>query len=151
MSVDFLVNLKNTPVFDQSLDISPYAKMMGFRLIRREGSLTTAMAYHGDLIGSPFPPVLHGGTVASLLEMAALMELIWTIDLAPNLSNDLASLPKTLDITIDYLRAGKPVDTFAKARVYRRGRRFATLHTEAWQTSPDKPIAAAMLHFQLTD
>ncbi len=143
MITAFLSKLKARDTFDESLDISPYAGMMGFRLMRKDGKLTTAMKFHADLIGSPFPPALHGGTVASLMEMSALMQLIW--------DRDAEQIPRAIDITVDYLRAGKPEDTFAKARVFRRGRRFATLHAEAWQSDPDKPIASAMLHFQLTD
>ncbi|VAV92239.1 hypothetical protein MNBD_ALPHA02-894 [hydrothermal vent metagenome] len=137
----FLSKLKGQQDFDESLEISPYAKMMGFRLTCQDGQLITVMKYHGDLVGSPFPPALHGGTVAALLEMSALMQLIWNIDQT--------HIPKTIDITIDYLRSGKPEDTFSKARIYRQGRRYATLHTEAWQSDPAKPIASAMLHFQL--
>lgn len=143
MIMAFLTKLKAMDRFDESLDISPYAKMMGFRLVRESGKLTTVMKYDSDLVGSPFPPALHGGTVASLLEMSAVMQLIWTIDMV--------HIPKTIDITIDYLRSGKPEDTFAKARVYRQGRRYATLHAEAWQSDMEKPIATAMLHFQLVD
>jgi len=141
MIVTFLSKLREYEEFDESLDISPYAKMMGFRLTRQDGSLITVMKYNSDLIGSPFPPILHGGTVASLMEMAALMQLIWDKDMEP--------IPKAIDITIDYLRSGKPEDTFARARVFRRGRRFATLHAEAWQADTEKPIASAMLHFSV--
>lgn len=143
MIMTFLNTLKTRETFDESLDISPYAKMMGFRLRREQGKLITGMKFHTDLVGSPMPTALHGGTVASLMEMAALMELVWAIDVA--------HIPKTIDITIDYLRSGKPEDTFAKARVFRQGRRYATLHAEAWQSDPQKPIATAMLHFQLVD
>lgn len=143
MILEFLTGLKDKAEFDESLDISPYAKMMGFRLIRQDGILTTEMKFQPDLVGSPFPPALHGGTVASLMEMAAIMQLTWDINME--------RIPKAIDITIDYLRSGKPVDTFARANVYRRGRRFATLHAEAWQSDPKKPIATAMMHFQLVD
>lgn len=141
MILAFLSKLKQCQSFDESLDISPYAKMMGFRLMRQEGKLTTVMKFNSDLIGAPFPPALHGGTVASLMEMSALMQLIW--------DREFVHIPKTIDITIDYLRSGKPEDTFARARVFRRGRRFATLHAQAWQSDLEKPIASAMLHYQL--
>lgn len=143
MILAFLSELKKRKSFDESLDISPYAKMMGFRLLRQDGRLTTIMKYSPDLIGSPFPPALHGGTVASVMEMSALMQLIW--------DRDTTHIPKTIDITIDYLRGGRTEDVYSRARVFRRGRRFATLHTEAWQSDPEKPIASAMLHFQLVE
>ncbi|PCI48671.1 MAG: thioesterase [Alphaproteobacteria bacterium] len=139
----YLSRLKEYASFDESLEISPYAKMMGFRLRRQDGNLMTAMTFNSNHIGSPYPPTLHGGTVASLMEMAALMQLIW--------DKDMGHLPKAIDITVDYLRSGKPEDTYARARVFRRGRRFATLHAEAWQSDPEKPIASAMLHFQLSE
>lgn len=143
MILTFLSKLKENQEFDESLDISPYAKMMGFRLTRQEGKLITVMKFNPDLIGSPLPQVLHGGTIASLMEMSALMQLIW--------DRDHLHIPRAIDITIDYLRSGKPEDTFARARVFRRGRRFATLHAEAWQSNLEKPIASAMLHFQLSE
>lgn len=143
MILSFLSKLKEKPTFDESLDISPYAKMMGFRLMRKDDKLITVMKFNSDLIGTPIPPALHGGTVASLMEMAALMQLLW--------DRDIVRIPKAIDITIDYLRSGKPEDVFARARVFRRGRRFATLHVEAWQSNSDKPIASAMLHFQLVE
>ncbi|MCF8474860.1 MAG: PaaI family thioesterase [Emcibacter sp.] len=143
MILNFLTDLKKLQKFDQPLDISPYAKMMGFRLIRQDGILTTVMKYHSDLIGTPFPQALHGGTIASLMEMAAIMELVW--------DRDIVHIPKTVDATIDYLRSGKPVDSYARAKIFRKGRRFATLHAEAWQSDPEKPIASSMLHFQLIE
>jgi acyl-coenzyme A thioesterase PaaI-like protein len=40
-------------------------------------------------------------------------------------------------------------DTFARGRVIRQGRRVANVRAEAWQESPDKPVAAAHAHFLL--
>ena len=143
MILDYLRKFQDIEEFDECLDMSPYAKKMGFRFIRQDGILTTAMKFHGDLVGAPIPPQLHGGTVASLMEMAALLHLAWDLNMV--------RIPKAIDITIDYMRVGKPEDTFAQAKVYRRGRRFATLHTKAWQSNSEKPIATAMMHFQLVD
>lgn len=143
MVLDLLARWKADDDFDRPLDISAYVKMMGFRLRREQGRLTMVMPFNPDLVGSPYPPALHGGTVAALMEMAAIMELTWDIDMA--------RLPRAIDISVDYLRSGKPEETFARARVFRKGRRFATLHVEAWQAERKKPIATAVLHFQLVD
>ena len=35
-------------------------------------------------------------------------------------------LPKTIDFTVDYLRTGLPRDAYARARVNRMGRRYAS-------------------------
>jgi acyl-coenzyme A thioesterase PaaI-like protein len=59
-------------------------------------------------------------------------------------------LPKTVDISIDYLRSGKPVDTYGRAIVTRQGRRVANVRAEIWQDEKSRPIAAAHGHFLLT-
>ena len=56
-------------------------------------------------------------------------------------------LPKTIDFTIDYLRAGLPRDAYARARVNRSGRRYASVHVEAWQDNRARLFAQATGHF----
>lgn len=129
--------------FSLSLEESPYAKFLDLQLDRKAGDLVTTMKFHQDLVGAPFPPALHGGTVAALLEMSAFMEIFRELKMA--------ILPKTVDINVDYLRAGKTQDSFARASILRRGRRFASVQSEVWQTDPSKPIATAHLHFLIVD
>jgi acyl-coenzyme A thioesterase PaaI-like protein len=56
-------------------------------------------------------------------------------------------LPKTIDFTIDYLRAGLPRDAYARARVNRSGRRYASVHVEAWQDNRTRLFAQGTGHF----
>ncbi len=56
-------------------------------------------------------------------------------------------LPKTIDITVDYLRSGRAVDTWAKGILTRQGRRVANVRVEAWQEDRLRPIAIAHGHF----
>lgn len=129
--------------FSLSLKDSPYAKFLDLWLERKDENLVTTMKFHADLVGAPFPPTLHGGTVAALLEMAAFIEIFRELKME--------TLPKTVDLNVDYLRAGKPQDSFARATILRRGRRFASLQAEVWQDDPAKPIATAHLHFLIID
>ena len=57
------------------------------------------------------------------------------------------ALPRTIDITVDYLRAGLPRDAYARGRVNRMGRRYASVHVEAWQDNRARPFAQATGHF----
>jgi acyl-coenzyme A thioesterase PaaI-like protein len=59
-------------------------------------------------------------------------------------------LPKTIDVTIDYLRSGRPVDTYARAHVTKLGRRVANVRVTAWQYEVSEPIAAIHGHFLVT-
>jgi len=56
-------------------------------------------------------------------------------------------MPKTIDVTTDDLRSGKPRDAYARARVNRSGRRYASVHVEAWQDNRSKLYAQATGHF----
>jgi acyl-coenzyme A thioesterase PaaI-like protein len=53
----------------------------------------------------------------------------------------LPRLPKTIGLTVDYLRTGLPRDAYARAEITRTGRRYANVRAEAWQDNRDRPIA----------
>ncbi|MBL8913415.1 MAG: PaaI family thioesterase [Archangium sp.] len=116
----------------------PYLKMLGMRLEERDGRRVGVMAFAEHLVGNPTIPALHGGTLGGLLESIAHFELMAQRD-------EKQKLPKTITLTIDYLRSGKPRDTFAVARVVKAGRRVATLHATAFQEDEAQPIATAVV------
>ncbi|HEY1751799.1 MAG TPA: PaaI family thioesterase [Caulobacteraceae bacterium] len=116
------------------LDAWPYARFLGVRL---EAGLAV-LPFDPRLIGNPILPALHGGVVASFLELAALARL----DAAGRRA-------RTIDITVDYLRPVRPVATYAEARILKLGRRAANLAVEAWQDDRDSPVAALRGHFMI--
>ena len=59
----------------------------------------------------------------------------------------LQRIPKTIDITIDYLNSGRPVESFARAKINKIGRRYASVSVKSWQDEPNKPFAMASGHF----
>jgi acyl-coenzyme A thioesterase PaaI-like protein len=93
------------------------------------------MRYGDHLIGNPSLPALHGGTLGALLESAAIFELLWRAETA--------LLPKTITLTVDYLRSGAPIDTHARGVVTRQGRRVTNVRMEAWQADRNAPVATA--------
>ncbi len=139
------------------VDAIPYIKFMGIRFDRRGDELTGTMAYSDMLIGNPTLPAIHGGATAAFLETTAIIELawaeIWTKIEDEKLSGEeiealpLPVLPKTIDFTTDYLAAGKPRDIYTRARINRSGRRYASVHVEAWQDNRQKIIGQATGHF----
>jgi len=124
-----------------SRDVLPYAAMLGLVYARRDGELVVTMPYAEGLVGQPFPPRLHGGAVAGLMEITATAALVVAM-----LGE--APLPalKPVNVTVDYLRAGAPQDTYAAARINRLGRRIANVRVEAWQETRDRPIAGAHMN-----
>ena len=132
----------------------PAIGFMGITFDRRGDELTAVMRYDPKLIGNPMLPALHGGATAAFLETAAIIELsfqmLWDDVEAGRVDPvdlDGFRLPKTIDVTVDYLRSGLPRDAYARARVNRSGRRYASVHVEAWQDHRDRLFAQATGHF----
>ena len=135
----------------------PYIGFLGVRFDRRGDELTAVLPFDEMLIGNPALPAIHGGVTASFLEIAAIIELGWSslwdevesggIDFSSITARDLPRLPKTIDFTVDYLRSGLPRDAYARARINRSGRRYASVHVEAWQDNRSRLFAQATGHF----
>lgn len=135
----------------------PWIAFMGIKFERMGDELTATLPFDDKLIGNPMLPALHGGATAAFLEVAAIIELTWSM-LWPQVESgemDLSDpdvlqtlrFPKTIDMTVDYLRTGLPRDSYARARVTRSGRRYASVHVEGWQDNRAKPYAQAAGHF----
>ena len=116
-------------------DAVPYSKFLGLSARLDNEELITTMTFAPHLIGNPTLPALHGGTLGALMESAAIFELLWR--------SETIVLPKTITLTIDYLRSGAPVDTHARSIVTRHGRRVANVRVDAWQTDRSAPVATA--------
>lgn len=135
----------------------PYIRWLGISFDRRGDELTAVLPFDDKLIGNPTLPAIHGGVTAAFLEVTAIVELTWTAiwedmeqgRIAPDAAvpDSLPRLPKTIDFTVDYLRSGLPRDAYARARVVRSGRRYASVHVEAWQDHRQKLLAQATGHF----
>ncbi len=59
--------------------------------------------------------------------------------------------PKSIDFSIDYLRSGRPEETFADCEIVRIGARVALVQVRCWQKNPGYPIAVMRGHFLLTE
>ena len=135
----------------------PYIRFLGIDFERHGDELTAVLNYSEKLIGNPMLPALHGGVTAAFLETAAIIELSWSylwpdiesgvIDPTTITPETLPRLPKTIDFTVDYLRSGLTRDAYARARITRAGRRYASVHVEAWQDNRERLFAQGMGHF----
>lgn len=140
-SLDAARLARTTGDFTALVKAIPYLGFLGVTVELREGRRVGVMRYSDHLVGNPTIPALHGGTLAALLESMAHLECI--------AQTELKQLPKTITLTVDYLKSGKPKDTFAVARVLKSGRRVTTLHVTAFQDDEGAPIAAATVHLKV--
>ena len=137
--------------WDQSLNTLainvPYIAFLGIDFDRRGDELTAILPFQDKLIGNPFLPAIHGGVTAAFLEVTAVMTLSRQYLWEKLEKGEVPRLPKTIDFTVDYLRSGMPRDAYARARVSRAGRRYASVHVEAWQDDHTRLFAQATGHF----
>jgi uncharacterized protein (TIGR00369 family) len=124
------------------LDMLPYARLLDLRFEQDDSEVKLIMPFSVGLIGAPGR--LHGGALAGLLEIAGVAAVIVA-------QPDALRMPRIrpVTVTVDFMREGTPIDTFAAAEVTRLGRRIVNVSARAWQYDRGRPIAAANLNFLL--
>ncbi|MDK2779329.1 MAG: PaaI family thioesterase [Pseudomonadota bacterium] len=127
--------------FQPLVDSIPYAGLIGLQFQRFGQDVLFQLPKNEDNIGNPILPAIHGGVIGGFMELSASLHLMMTMDTA--------ALPKMIDFSLDYLRAGRHQDTFAECQVWRQGSRVANVAITAWQTERSSPIATARAHFLL--
>lgn len=126
---------------DRLLGMVPFARFLGLMAEWDGDDLLILLPMRDDLIGNPVLPALHGGAVGALLESAAVFKLLWEI--SP------PQVPRMINITVDYLRSGRPKNTRARTTITKQGRRVVNVQVRAFQEDEGSPIAVAHAHFLL--
>lgn len=120
---------------------SPFSRFLNIRAEVDARGVLAILPIRDELVGNVMLPALHGGAVASFLEVACLLQLAHeTGTTAP---------ARAIDISVEYLRPARREDTFARARIRRLGKRVAVVHAEAWQRDEDKPVCLLQSHLRL--
>ena len=117
---------------------SPFARCLGIR-IGEDGTLM--MPFSAKIIGNPMLPAIHGGMTGAFLETTAIVGVTRELGVSVR--------PKPIGLTINYLRSGRALDSYANVSIVKQGRRVVAFEAQAWQDDPTKPIASAFGHFML--
>lgn len=125
------------------LQLIPYAGLIGIECSRDGDDLLFRLPANPDNIGNPLLPAIHGGVIAGFMELSAALYLL--------IFSESASIPKIIDFSIDYLRAGHFRDTWARCQLWRQGRRVTNVAITAWQGDINEPIATARAHFKIKE
>lgn len=121
------------------IDFIPYAKLLGMQRIETQEAdkWWYQLTPSHSLIGNPTLPAIHGGALAGFMEISALLHL--------TMKMDVVHFPKTVDFSIDYIRAGLLKNTYARCKINRFGNKLISMTIEAWQDEQTKPIAKARM------
>lgn len=120
--------------------LTPYAHSLGIKLREWEDGVPVMQVEFVEAVEGR-PEHFHGGATGGLLETAGYAAL--RAELAER-GRD--AVLKPINITVQYLAAGKSQASFAKGRVTKLGRRSANLTVEAWQNDRSRPIATAVMN-----
>jgi acyl-coenzyme A thioesterase PaaI-like protein len=120
--------------------LSAYARSLGVTLVGEEGGLPVLMLEFGPNAEGR-PQHFHGGATAALLETAGYAALRTVLS-----SQGRDPQMKPINITVQYLSAGRSMPSYALGRITRLGRRNANVAVEAWQDDRSRPIATAVMN-----
>lgn len=126
------------------MSLPPYAVLLGMTAEPGEGAPVLAMPFGPDVIGRP--GFVHGGALAGLLEMAAVMALKHALEA----EGRAAARIKPVNITVDFMRGGREKATRAQGKVTRLGTRIANVEAAAWQDDRERLVASARMNFLLS-
>ena len=125
--------------------LTPYAKSLGISLAHWEGDAPVMAVDFSDVVQGR-PGAYHGGATGGLLETAGYAAL--RAELARR-GRD--AVLKPINITVQYLAAGKVETSYAIGRITKLGRRSANVTVEAWQSDRNRPIATAVMNILMRD
>jgi acyl-coenzyme A thioesterase PaaI-like protein len=129
--------LENSP--QTVLEMIPYAAFIGAQARIEDDQLLYWLDKRPSNIGNPSLPAIHGGVIGGFLELSAAIEIIYSLDIA--------AVPKVVDFSLDYLRAGRYKTIYASCKVLRQGKKLINVTASAWQDDENTPIATARCHF----
>ena len=87
------------------------------------------MPFSPKIIGNPILPAIHGGMTGAFLETTAIVGVTRELGVSP---------PKPIGLTINYLRSGRALDSYANVSIVKQGRRVVAFEAQAWQDDRDQ-------------
>jgi uncharacterized protein (TIGR00369 family) len=117
---------------------TPLAGWLGFDA-DGEDPIAYKLTFNEAHIGNPAIRALHGGVIASFLELAMQADLHAATGKAVSTAN----------ISIDYVSSSRPEDMIARVSLLREGRRLAFMEASGWQSGETRLVAVARACFTL--
>lgn len=133
-------------LIENVLAAMPYAGKLGVSpQLDDDGRLICTMPFNENHIGNAQLPALHGGSLASFLEITAILQLARAqaaIQNVETIEAGRAAIPLPVNVTVQYLRSARALPCHAAARVLKVGRRTSTVFCQLWQDDEAKPVTS---------
>lgn len=127
-------------IFDLLADVyenqMPFDRLLGIKVEALSFTETRVrIDMKDEFIGNHIRKILHGGVISSVLDLTG--GLVASVELIKNFTSDqpeqtMAHLTRvgTIDLRVDYLRAGKGIYFITSGSVLRKGNKVAVIRTE---------------------
>ncbi len=120
----------------------PFNRWLGIEIVEfGGGEARLRIPFRDELIGDPFRPAIHGGVIATLVDMAGGAAVFTKVALGDRLS--------TIDLRVDYLRPAGKAALEAHARVIRIGNRVAVARVHVEGNDPREEVAQGVCVFSV--
>ena len=139
--LDLIKQARDEKDFAGLIDKVPYAHLIGMKGMSIGTELLFILPAQETNIGNPTLPALHGGCIGGFMETCAIFHVLASVETE--------RFPKVIDFSLDFLRPGRFLDTYASCEVVRQGRKVVNVSIKAWQTTRAEPIANARTHLLL--
>jgi uncharacterized protein (TIGR00369 family) len=136
---ELVVAARETSDYRALIEAIPYASFLGFAFEPSGEALVGKMSFSDHIVGNARVGALHGGALGALMELTGAFAVLHEAEAL--------SVPKTINITVEYLRQAHFEDTFCRAELVRKGRRVVNVRLTAWQSDESKPVTAAIAHY----
>lgn len=125
------------------LSEAPMARWLNYSAEMDDSGIIHKLGFSEQHIGNPAIRALHGGVIASFLELACQVELCAKL-------GEILSL-RAISNSIDYMASSKAQDMKARVAIGRAGRRIAFLEATGWQNDSARPVAIARVCLRIGD
>jgi uncharacterized protein (TIGR00369 family) len=123
-----------------SFALPPYAQLLGLTVeATADDAPVVTMPFGRHVLGRP--GFLHGGAISGLMEIAAVAALRQALEAEGG------GRIKPINVTVDFMRGGRELETRAQGVVTRLGTRVANVDAFAWQDDHARPIARARMNY----
>lgn len=122
---------------------TPYAQALGMQYVSSSPNRgTILLPWRADIVGIDGTDIIAAGALTALIDHACGLAIMAGLGMA--------AAPATLDLRIDHMRPAAPrASVTCAAHVYKATRSIAFVRAEAWDVSPDDPVATAQAAFSL--
>lgn len=110
-------------LWQERIDVSPFQRWLGLQVTEvGEGKICVTLPWKEELVSNPTPPTVHGGILASLIDLMGLYCVLTTgsISLA------------TVDLRVDYHRPAGTGALRAEAGIIKLGSKVSTAETKVF-------------------